>query len=526
MVFEGEAFMKVTYLFFRLPAVVLFFIVASCPINCGEIGLCPGYEKDMPVGNEGLTLTNEHLRGTIGSPGAASCLVEANRLFETDVLSIGAPVNAVAWLCQKFVLTCSSCGTHVHNRDPLAALAGDSVDGADARVYALKGDRLFFVTSTSSGLRALSAAWCVIEGTPYLALGGHADEYGNNVKVFKLSPMCVGCRPHRLYELTCVGNFSHGAPVRSVAWLCHECPSGSGDYLLAIGGDAPRHDGASVRVLGFERKTSSLSCLGNFVHGAAINAVAWYTCIPWSYPLLAVGGQESPGENPVNIRLLSFACKYGRLVPVTGILDLGPCVTALTWLGGPCPQLITGSLCTQAGSSTAPTIAYYKFLPHKNSLVLSACNEVDDASCHSVDALALVPDSSRPPCSYLTAGLEMTDEDHNGAKNSDNAVTSKVLVYAREKRPTGSVCPRRLVPVAQSCRLDGTITSLAWCMSHASSTAYLLVGMGKRSVCGNEDPEHEGCTFKAILYKARFVCDSDRYEAPSCQRTADSIDDE
>ena len=172
-----------------------------------------------------------------GVPNATSCHdvwiykydVESSQLTEVVSFRHGAPVNAVAWLCDD----CMQPGIRY------LAVGGQAVNDINIRLLRFDANctELSLITCRSFGAPVLSLDWCVIDGKmPLLLVGGKtavSDSQKYNIRVY-----CGNCTG----ALNLAGSFYYqGKTVRSAKWCCDADKKCSQLPVFAVGGNYIEH---------------------------------------------------------------------------------------------------------------------------------------------------------------------------------------------------------------------------------------------------------------------------------------------
>jgi len=395
------------------------------------------------------------------SSADSSCLcMQPEKLFLSDIETHGAPVKAVDWLCS---------GTD----NVYAAIGGilAASDARDFRIYENQDCQLSEVQNIDElhGATVLTVGWCVIDSDIYLAIGGEQNTVDPNadnvdVRIYRFNPA------NTADPLDLIVSYTHGAAVRSLAWLCDDCNSGSARYL-AIGGVASNVDGVPARVLKFDSSTGSISTLTNVYHGAKVYSVDWNSCAG-KLPLLAIGGEVYLDEN-VTIRLFTFNCATESLQQLTNIGGTGNRIDAVKMC---CDS--KGNLYLVAGGThvdgvvTNPNIFLYQL--NRDTCMLTLLSTANPTG--EVFALDFIPSCN---CTHFVAGLGCAADVPN------------IIVYQRTRNSQ--------LRQVTSMRYDTNITSAQWC--ETGDCSCLLVGSeidGYGSPCV-EGSKEEIATFKGIF---------------------------
>jgi len=384
----------------------------------------------------------------------SSCLcMQPDTLFLTDVKTHGAPVKAVDWLCR---------GTS----DTYAAIGGvqSSIDNRTLRIYHLVNNQLMLIPNIpvfpeDPGATVLSVDWCTIESQGiYLAVAGVPNTVDNgglppdnaDVRIYKFDPDGS--------SLDLVASYTHGAEVRSIAWLCDDCNSTSNRYL-AIGGQTSAIDNYQVRVLKFDPINETITTVANAFHPepvpptpplpipVPVYSVDWSACAG-RLPILAVGGERSATDN-ATIRLFTFNCSTMQLQELTHMGGTGARIDAVKMC---CDSkgnlyLVAGGLHVGA-DPTQPNIFYYQL--NRNTCMLNLLSTANAPG--EVFALDFVPSCD---CTHFAVGLGCQEE-----------TEPNIIVYEKTSSPTLSQ--------VTSVRFDENITSVKWCK--IGDCTYLLVG--------------------------------------------------
>ncbi len=426
-----------------------------------------------------------------------------NELILLESHELGAPVNAVAWLCKE----CGcSCG-------PLAVAVGDTTCDADVRVYQLMGEQLMFLAKASRADRSRAASWCCINGTPYLAVGGTADETGNEVAIFTLA------RSGATFTLKPVACWKQGAPVNCISWLCTCYSSDCAQNLLAIGSDTPRGCGPELQLVSFDPRASQnkISKVAQFSHGAPIYSIDWCTDCRYAQqtPLLAIGGTMAaapcgPGSD-VNVRVLAFNCS--GLAPVAWTHDASETVMAVKWCcteSSADPVLAVGGSPAMADSALYSGARLYCVLADTNRMILKGNALAGDRTC-TTNAIDTFPGDclACPQHALLCANscLPLTLAFTCTANEDGHGCPADIVVYTKRKASNAMTCTFSLDPLFGTA-VSSSVRSLAWCRTEGAPFAYLLAGFAapQRPVdvfdgSHDENTKRTGIT----LYKARIA---------------------
>ncbi len=418
-------------------------------------------------------------------------LVEANRLLYLDDQHIGAPVKAVTWFCNKR----DNRSGYSLFKEPLAAVVGREVDGADVRVYTICGDRLVETARAARGKLTLSASWCTIGGQAYLAVGGVGDSGSYEVEVFSLTPLCQDESLCSNFALTRVGVWKHGAAVNTIAWLRHPLGGGGNRRVLAIGGQASPTDGCQVRLLEFNATAQKLSGITGFLYGAPVYTLSWYEHKVNGRYFLAIAGGEGAFDVGVTVRILSLDPGTMEFLPFAHTQT--PCtrINTLAWHSWHYPLLVAGGSYDGFKIGEVQTLMHYKFIARSGILLpyYHACGHDQSRSVLALDFLTprQRTEAKDDICPYLAVGSALTESGENQTCASD------VSLYRPEKSKTPlSACT---AVVRTDC--NSKISSLAWCALDAAGYAYLLVGSEGSSCVGPDDVAR--CP-ELVLYKGHF----------------------
>ncbi len=387
--------------------------------------------------------------------GQSPCLCMAqDQLMPGQIYSTGAKVNSVAWCCCDDVCILATGG---NSRTVSPSPVPETV-----RLYLFNnatGDFNEVISPLSNpsipivhGANVNAVAWCCVGSKRYLAVGGSNLQSGTNpeqtgdVIVYVVDYTTSGG-----ITISCVASYTHGAPVRALAWLCTPCGtfmSGNNPYgYLAIGGDPAGTSTTSIRILTFDGSQCQFISASeiDISTGTSINALDW-CCRSGKLPLLAAGGRttsddddgktilptpepvvpgpmepldgpkppqdgdddtENTEDNAPNFFVYTFGVEpgsndLGRYNCVTQGTFPGRRVRAVKWccsekLCTPFPPLAVGGWPSK--NDPRKNLVVYLIKPPFNGPVEVASTTVDDNGLHNVRALAWNPTCD---CNYLT----------------------------------------------------------------------------------------------------------------------------
>ena len=397
----------------------------------------------------------------------------ANKLLDISTRSVGAPVQSVAWLCERccpykmvavggYKSDCTNSSLHVYQLD----LCTDNLNE-------------IMISNPLPTSCIYSVAWCCIEKIPYLAVGGAPDENtGNTVWIYKYNST------HGIMEL--VNSFSHGNTVFAVSWLCNVCLDKWSAYV-AIGGQSCGGD--EIRILKFDAHAQTFDQISSTSFGATVYSLDW--CVQnCRCPLLAAGGRIAEShQHKHNIMVYAVSCA-GGITPIEHSYYEGKTVRVLRWcchckipFGG-CPWLAVGGDPIMSECKHCTTIELFVFDPYKHCLKEFAHQEQPG----KVFSLEWLPSCE---CSRLVVGSGCLED----------PCKSNIIVYSVEQN-----CLPQLKELSK-IRFDDSITSVDACTIF--NITYFLAGYENNNWNKKiDDPLCQTCKKikELALFKGKFCC--------------------
>lgn len=237
----------------------------------------------------------------------------------------------------------NSVNTRGHKSTPPAASASESLNQNSCQD--LTPNTLVRIQELVHGAPVRSVSWlcntaCSIETNNDSVLSGPIAAIGGFTS-YRLHPEGSSVEIYEMNALTeQLTETAHAAPTNYVLSVDWCCIDGIA--YLALGGMPDSITGFDVWIYRYDIQSHQLQLISTFKHGATINAVSWLCqdCRQPGIGYLAVGGEDF---NDINLHILRFDAHCNELSPVTN-RSFGAPILSLDWClaDGKTPLLLVG----------------------------------------------------------------------------------------------------------------------------------------------------------------------------------------